>query len=139
GRPAWCLARPACTASRPRTPSSASCRVSMASMAVRTPASADRCGSGTCMAPPGAIMTAPRRALADLGQAGAGSARRGSPAVAAPRRAGLVDHDLRQLRQARLQAVPDPDREAFTGRALQPLHLVEVVMAQLVVDRKSVV
>src|SRR5690606_8383382 len=59
----------------------------------------------------------------------------GSAAVAAPRGAGLVDHDLRQLRQRRLQALPDPDREALAGRVLQPFDLVEVVVVQLPVQR----
>src|SRR5690606_11467658 len=56
-------------------------------------------------------------------------------AVAAARGAGLVHHHLRQRRQARLQALPDPGGEALAGRVLQPRYLVQVMVVQLLVQR----
>src|SRR5579864_8392472 len=56
-------------------------------------------------------------------------------AVAAARRAGLVDHDLRQVGQRRAEPVPDPPGDDLARRVAQPLDLVEVVVVEHVEQR----
>ena len=48
---------------------------------------------------------------------------------------GLPDLDFAQLGQRRLEALPDPAGDIFTGWIFQAFYLVEVVVVQLVVDR----
>src|SRR5690349_13482023 len=55
--------------------------------------------------------------------------------VNAAARAGLVDHDLAELRQLRLGLLPDPARQVLAGRILEARDLVQVVMIELIVDR----
>ncbi len=46
-----------------------------------------------------------------------------------------MHHDLAQLRQRRLELLPDPDRQALAGGVFQSLDFVEVMVVQAVVDR----
>lgn len=46
-----------------------------------------------------------------------------------------MHHDLAELRQRRLELLPDPDRKAFAGGVFQPFDIVEIVVVQAVVDR----
>lgn len=46
-----------------------------------------------------------------------------------------MHHDLRKLRQLRLEPLPDPDRQPFAGRVVQPVYIVEVMVVELIVDR----
>lgn len=57
------------------------------------------------------------------------------PAIDAATGAGLADLDFAQLRQGRLQSLPDPAGQVFAGGVLQSLDVVEVVVVQPVVDR----
>lgn len=48
----------------------------------------------------------------------------------------MHDHFV-QTGQARLQAPEDPARQHFAGGVLQPIDVVEVVMIELVIDRRE--
>src|SRR5688572_8585397 len=58
-------------------------------------------------------------------------------AIAAAGRAGLVDVDLGEQRQARLEPFPDPDREALRGRVVEPLDVVEAAVVERVEQRRE--
>ena len=49
--------------------------------------------------------------------------------------AGLVNTDRRQLREQRLQFIPDPFRQVFAGWILQARDVIQVVMIEAFIQR----
>lgn len=73
--------------------------------------------------------------LTDPTRDGGDGVRKSVPAVLATAGAGLVHAHLGQLRQQRLELLPDPAAEVLAGGVFQAGNVVQVVVVELIVDR----
>jgi hypothetical protein len=45
-----------------------------------------------------------------------------------------LNHDLGQLRDCRLEAIPDPTRDVLAGRVFEALDLIQVVVVEALIE-----
>src|SRR6185437_4709737 len=102
----------------------------------RRAAEAKMMGARMLEDPPGTASSS-RAAPVKPSTASPGRRRRSRSPILATARAGLVDHDAAQRRQAGRQALPEPHRELLAGRILEAGDLVEIAVVERLMERSE--